>query len=102
VRPLPLLAVAVSLVLWATACTRADRGELRGRYGGERCLYDMDFRAGGLVYVNTLGMEHAGSYVIDGERVAVTMPNTAGIVFTRRGDTLRAMLLGEQVLCVRR
>jgi len=89
---LPVLIVAV-----LTGCGSG----ISGAYGGgEDCLYDkFVFKSGGTAYVTVFGMEQGGHYKIDGDKITLTMPNGQGIVFTKKGDTLEATVLGQKMQC---
>jgi hypothetical protein len=72
---------------------------LSGEYGGENCLYEMNFRPDGAVYIKFMGMEVAGQYKIDGDKVAVGAPGKEMLVFTKKGNTLEAGFMGEKMEC---
>jgi hypothetical protein len=88
------LAMPVALAL--SACGSG----VSGKYGGDKCLWELDFRDDSNVYVSIFGMEQPATYKIDGDKVSVQMPN-GGVVFTRNGDTLEAGLMGEKMECTK-
>jgi hypothetical protein len=85
------------LVLAALALPACGSG-VSGKYGGDNCLWELDFRDETTVYVSIFGMEQPATYKVDGDKVSVQMPN-GGVVFTRNGDTLEAGLMGEKMEC---
>src|SRR5262249_43709607 len=89
--------LSVIIVVALTGCGSGISGEYGGR---EDCLYNkFAFKSGGTVYVTVFGMEQDGQYKIDGDKIALTMPNGRGIVFTRKGATLEATILGQKMQC---
>jgi len=73
-------------------------GGISGTYGGDQCLYTMEFEGDEDVYLTVFGTE-AGKYRIDGDRVIVTASNGQSIVFTKNGDKLESNLFGETMVC---
>ncbi len=94
----PNLAWLVVASLAGAAMSGCSSG-LSGEYGGDNCLYEMNFRPDGAVYIKFMGMEVAGQYKIDGDKVAVGAPGKEMLVFTRNGDTLEAGFMGEKMEC---
>ena len=73
---------------------------MSGEYGGENCIYDkIAFGSGDTVYFTMLGVEQAGTYRIDGDRVILTAGTGQSIVFTKNGRNLEAAALGEKMTC---
>ena len=73
---------------------------ISGEYGGEECPYKLTFKGKDTVYVQILGMmEVPGQYKVDGDKVSVTAPNWPGAVFTRKGNTLEALFMGQKMVC---
>ena len=67
----------LSLVAIAALGTPALAQSLSGKYGGDECLYELDFRGTGVVYITTLAMsEVRGQYKVDGDKVSVTAPGS--------------------------
>ena len=91
---LPALALSLPLVL--AAC---PGGGIAGEYGGDECLYDkLDFRSGGTVYMTVFGTEQKGEWEVDGDKVSVGVAGQ-GLVFTKKGKTLEADIMGEKMVC---
>jgi hypothetical protein len=86
------------MLLPAVLAVSACGPSVSGKYGGDNCLFELDFRDDSTVYVSTFGMEQPATYKMDGDKVSVQMPN-GGVVFTRNGDTLEAGMLGEKMEC---
>ena len=95
--PRPSLStLALSIPLTLAAC---GGGGISGEYGGEECLYDkLDFRPGGTVYFTMFGTEQKGEWEIDGDKVTVGVAGQ-GLVFTKKGKTLEAEIMGEKMVC---
>lgn len=73
---------------------------ISGDYGGEKCFFNkLAFQDDGKVYVTFMGMERAGTYTVDGDKVSITMPDGTNTVFTRNGDILEAGMLGDKMEC---
>jgi hypothetical protein len=92
-RILPLAGVcAGSLAL--TGCG----GGISGTYGGDDCLYTLEFNGKENVYITTFGTE-AGTYRVDGDRVIVTASDGQSIIFTKKGGKLETSFFGETMVC---
>lgn len=87
--------VVCALVVLSSGCSSG----LSGEYGGDNCLYDMNFRPDGTVYLKFMGAEIAGQYKVDGDKVAVGAPGKEMLVFTKNGDTLEAGFMGQKMEC---
>lgn len=67
---------------------------IAGIYGGSNCVYQhMEFKKGGNLYITMGGIQIPASYVVDEDRVSVTV-NGEGIVFVKRGNTLDGGIAG--------
>jgi len=90
------------LVAIAALGTPALAQSLSGKYGGDECLYELDFRGTGVVYITTLAMsEVRGQYKVDGDKVSVTAPGSPSVVFTRKGNALQTPFMGETMVCTK-
>ena len=97
-----LARVALSLVAIAPWGTGATAQSLSGKYGGDECLYELDFRGTDVVYVTTLGLSEArGRYTVEGDKVSVTAPGSPSVVFTRKGNALQTPFMGETMVCTK-
>lgn len=73
-------------------------GGMSGTYGGDECLYTMEFKGKEDVYLTLLGTD-AGTYRMDGDRVIITASDGQSIVFTKRGGNLETSFFGETMVC---
>jgi len=72
---------------------------LSGDYGGADCPYQkMTFKGGGAVYLTLMGTELSGEYTVDGDKVSIS-GGQAGMVFTKKGDTLESSVMGMRFAC---
>ena len=74
---------------------------ISGAYGGQGCKpYEkFTFKNDGTVYIAILGSEVPGKYVVDGDRVSVSVPGRPGIVFLNKGGALATSILGQKIVC---
>ena len=90
------------LVAIAALGTPALAQSPSGKYGGDECLYELDFRGTGVVYITTLAMsEVRGQYKVDGDKVSVTARGSPSVVFTRKGNALQTPFMGETMVCTK-
>ena len=90
------LGTALSIAILVAACGNG----LSGEYGGNQCLYDkIEFKGDDTVYVTFFGVEQAGTYRVDGDRVIITASSGDALVFTKNGRDLEAGALGETMVC---
>ena len=94
------IAPLIYAALYLGGCSSGISGE----YGGDDCIYGMNFKSDGKVYITTtlLGMtspESAGTYEVDGERVIVRGVNEQSIVFRKREDSLVVDFMGSEMEC---
>lgn len=96
-------AIAVTLASVATLLT-ACSANLSGEYGGEDCLYHMNFTPDGKVFLaaSLFGFrtpETEGTYEVIEDRVIVTNADGEDIVFTRDEDSLVTSMIGSVMTC---
>jgi len=77
---------------------------ISGEYGGEDCIYGMNFKSDGKVYISAtvFGIktpETAGTYEVDGERVIIRSGDGQSIVFRKNDDSLVTDLMGDEMEC---
>lgn len=80
----------------------AGCGDVVGDYGGPGCSpYDkISLKKDGTAYLTVFGNEVSAPYKADGEKISIMVQGAAGLVFTKKGDTLEAgQLLGQKVVC---
>ena len=95
------IANAVVLVMAAATMITACGGSgISGEYGGDDCPYKLTFKGTDTVYIQILGMmELPGQYKVDGNKVSVSAANWPGAVFTRNGNALEALFMGQKMVC---
>lgn len=72
---------------------------LSGDYGGPECPYKkMSFKSDGALYLTLMGTELRGEYTVDGDKVSIS-GGQAGVVFTKKGDTLESSVMGLRFAC---
>lgn len=82
-RRMPRAAFALGWAGLLAACGGGIAGEYRDELGTVR----YEFAGDGRVYMSVLGIESAGEYEVDGERILLSGPS-GSIVLTRDGDAL--------------
>lgn len=78
-------AIAPALVLGSLLA--ACGGGLSGKYEDALGTTRYEFTGDGRVYMSVLGIESAGQYEVDGERILLSGPN-GSLVLSRDGDEL--------------
>jgi len=73
-------------------------GGMSGKWGGDECLYEMEFDGKEDVYLTVFGTE-AGKYRVDGDRVIITVSGGQSLVFTKNGNKLETSVFGETMTC---
>jgi hypothetical protein len=83
-------------ILLAALALSGCGASISGKYGcGDAMLRSFDFRKDNVVYVNFLNAsEMPGTFKLDGDKVAVTLPSMSGLVLTKKGDSLSGTILG--------
>ena len=76
--------VLLVLLLLITGCSSG----LSGEYTDENGLMSYEFQSDGKVFMKMMGMQFAGEYEIDENKVIVKGPN-GNLVFEREGDILK-------------
>jgi len=84
---LPRLSVAILSFVVAFSLSGCGSG-LSGEYADERGIMRYDFKSDGKVYISALGIEAAGEYEVDDNKVIVRGPN-GNMVFTMGEDVLQ-------------
>jgi len=89
--------LVAAAAVFMTGCS----GGISGDYGGEGCLYQkMTFTNDGTAYITMFGMESSYPYKVDGDKISINMMGSSGsVVFTRSGNAIEAMMLGEKMIC---
>lgn len=78
----------LTVILLASAAMAAACGNgLSGKYVDEMGVSQYEFTRNGRVYMSVMGIESAGDYEIDGERIVLEGPNGT-MVFNRDGEDL--------------
>jgi len=88
------------VVLYLGGCSSGISGE----YGGDDCIYGMNFKSDGKVYITATifgvkSPESAGTYEVDGERVIVRSSDGQSVVFRKKGDSLVTDFIGDEMEC---
>jgi hypothetical protein len=79
---------AAGLVLMLTACG----SRLSGEYSDESGIFRYDFKSGGRVYMSTLGVQVAGEYKVDDNKVIIEGRNGNMVLDIREDGTLSGPL----------
>ena len=72
---------------WPLLMTACGSG-LSGRYSDNSGIMQYDFRSDGKVYVTTLGIQSAGEYEIDDDKLIIRGKNGNMVLQIREDDTL--------------
>jgi hypothetical protein len=83
-RACGIRAVQLALLLLLTGCSSG----LSGEYTDENGIMSYEFQTDGKVFMKMMGMQFAGEYEIDENKVIVKGPN-GNLVFEREGDILK-------------
>lgn len=89
------LVLTVSAISFLSGCG----GDISGKYGGKECLYKMEFKRGGTVYITWMGTEVSGEYKVDGDKVSISAGGQGGLVFTKNGNDLESRMMGNKIVC---
>ena len=76
--------VLLTLLFLLAGCSSG----LSGKYSDENGLMSYEFQSDGKVFMKMMGMQFAGEYEIDEDKVIVKGPN-GNLVFDREGDILK-------------
>lgn len=94
------------ILLAAVACATSACGSpnVLGDYGGDKCIYDnVSLRGDGVAMVTMMGVEIAGQYRQDGDKVILVAPDGTQSVYTLKGADLVLELMGETaMICSRK
>ena len=79
----------------------AGGGGVSGDFGGADCApyQKISLKSDGTAYITMLGSEISAPYKVDGDKISIIVQGGAGIVFTKKGDTLETGHLLGKVVC---
>jgi hypothetical protein len=78
------ITITAGLMLLLTACSSG----LSGQYSDNSGIMQYDFRSDGKVYVTTLGIQSAGEYEIDDDKLIIRGNNGNMVFQIKEDDTL--------------
>lgn len=74
---------------------------ISGDYGGADCApyQKISLKRDGTAYITMFGSEISAPYKVDGDKISIIVQGGAGMVFTKKGDTLESGHLLGKVVC---